>query len=137
MKRKITVFFTMLTVAVTLVFAAFSFTACNEKKDVEPVVIYMETTPVSRGQSLLDVMTTLEEDGELSFTEENGMIVKLNGTKNEGSSYWMLYTSDAEYANTAWGTYEYEGQTYGSATLGATELPFKVKETYIWVYQSF
>lgn len=137
MKRKITVFFTMLVTAVTLVFAAFSFTACNEKKDVEPVVIYMETTPVSRGQSLLDVMTTLEEDGELSFTEENGMIVKLNGTKNAGSSYWMLYTSDAEYANTAWGTYEYEGQTYGSATLGATELPFKVKETYIWVYQTF
>ncbi len=137
MKRKITVFFTMLIAAVTLVFAAFSFTACNEKKDVEPVVIYMETTPVSRGQSLLDVMTMLEADGELSFTEENGMIVKLNGTKNEGSSYWMLYTSDAEYANTAWGTYEYEGQTYGSATLGATELPFKVKETYIWVYQTF
>lgn len=137
MKRKITVFFTMLIAAVTLVFAVFSFTACNEKKDVEPVVIYMETTPISRGQSLLDVMTTLEADGELSFTEENGMIVKLNGTKNEGSSYWMLYTSDAEYANTAWGTYEYEGQTYGSATLGATELPFKVKETYIWVYQSF
>lgn len=137
MKRKITVFFTMLIAAVTLVFAAFSFTACNEKKDVEPVVIYMETTPISRGQSLLDVMTTLEADGELSFTEENGMIVKLNGTKNEGSSYWMLYTSDAEYANTAWGTYEYEGQTYGSATLGATELPFNVKETYIWVYQTF
>ena len=137
MKRKITVFFTMLIAAVTLVFAVFSFTACNEKKDVEPVVIYMETTPVSKGQSLLDVMTTLEADGELSFTEENGMIVKLNGTKNEGSSYWMLYTSDAEYANTAWGTYEYEGETYGSATLGATELPFKVKETYIWVYQTF
>ena len=49
----------------------------------------------------------------------------------------MLYTSDSENANEAWGIVEYEGKNYGSATLGAESLPVKSGAIYIWWYQSF
>jgi hypothetical protein len=49
----------------------------------------------------------------------------------------MLYTSDADNANSAWGIVEYEGTEYGSAISGAETLKLKPDQLYIWVFQSF
>ena len=88
---------------------------------------------------LIDYMQQLQDDGELDFTIENGMIKSINGIENPAdySSCWMLYTSDEENSNTAWGTVEYDGQEYGSAVSGAEVLEIKAGQLYIWVYQSF
>jgi hypothetical protein len=88
---------------------------------------------------LLQYMEQLKEKGELSFEIKDGMITAINGIANPAdfSSCWMLYTSDAEYSNSAWGTVEYQGQTYGSAIVGAELLEIKADQLYIWVYQSF
>ena len=88
---------------------------------------------------LIDYMNALSEKGELSCTIEDGMITSINGIENPAdfSSCWMLYTSDTENANSAWGTVEYEGVEYGSAISGAEMLKLKADQLYIWVFQSF
>jgi hypothetical protein len=101
------------------------------------VVITISQEASVQGVTVLEYMSQMEENGELSFTIENGMITKINGTKNGTNSYWMLYTNDAENSNTAWGTYEYKENTYGSAVLGAESLQIKAGSTYIWLYQTF
>ena len=50
---------------------------------------------------------------------------------------WNKLKVSEEMANTAWGTYEYNGETLGSAIVGAEALPVVDGEVYIWVYQSF
>ena len=88
---------------------------------------------------LIDYMNTLSGTGELVCTIEDGMITSINGIANAAdySSCWMLYTSDEENANTAWGQIEYNGMVYGSAISGAETLKIKADQLYIWVYQSF
>jgi hypothetical protein len=49
----------------------------------------------------------------------------------------MLYTSDTDNANTAWGEVEYKGEVYGSAILGAEALTIKEGCLYIWIFQAF
>jgi hypothetical protein len=49
----------------------------------------------------------------------------------------MLYTSDSDNSNVAWGEIEYDSNVYGSAILGAEMLTVKDGCLYIWVYQSF
>ena len=70
---------------------------------------------------------------------EDGMITSINGIENPAdySSCWMLYTSDAENSNAAWGTVEYQGKQYASAVSGAETLKIKPDQLYIWVYKSF
>ena len=89
--------------------------------------------------TLMDYMSKLKENGELNFEISNGMITSINGVENPAdySSCWMLYTSDADNANAAWGTVEYEGKEYGSAISGAETLKIKADQLYIWVYKSF
>lgn len=91
------------------------------------------------GQYLIDYMNALAQKGELECTISDGMITSINGIANPAdfSSCWMLYTSDVENANTAWGTVEYEGVEYGSAISGAETLKLKADVVYIWVYQTF
>ena len=48
----------------------------------------------------------------------------------------MLYTSDENNANNAWGTIEYKGKVYGSALFGAETLIVKDGYTYVWVFKS-
>ncbi len=88
---------------------------------------------------LLDVMKLAQTEGKLTFTESNGMIMSINGKENtaDWSYCWMLYTSDEEMSTTAYGTYEYEGQTLGGANLGAGALPVVDGEIYVWVYVKF
>ena len=88
---------------------------------------------------LIDYMKIMKEQEGLAYEVKDGMIVSINGIENPAdySSCWMLYTSDAENANTAWGTVEYEGVEYGSAISGAEVLKIKEGQLYIWVFQSF
>ena len=109
----------------------------------EPLVIFdSDTTIVIRCEetdgetTLADYMAELKTAGEIEFTIENGMIISINGIENPAdySSCWMLYTSDADNANSAWGTVLYEGVEYGSAILGAESLKIKADNIYIWVF---
>ena len=88
---------------------------------------------------LIDYMDTLVKEGKLTCTIENGMVTSINGIDNPAdfSSCWMLYTSDADNSNAAWGTVEFEGNQYGSAISGAETLKIKAGQLYIWVYKSF
>ena len=119
-----------------------SMTACrNEPKVIKDsdTYIVIKTTGVKDDMMLIDYMETLKENGELEFSVENGMILSINGIDNPAdySSCWMLYTSDEENSNSAWGTIEYEGKAYGSAVSGAETLKIKADQLYIWVFQSF
>ena len=96
-----------------------------------------ERVSITNDTTLLDYMNSLKQSGELEFEIANGMVVSVNGIANADPSYWMLYTSDADNANAAWGTAEYKGEKYGSAMFGAEKLKIKNGEIYIWVYQSF
>ena len=88
---------------------------------------------------LIDYMDTLVKEGKLTCSIENGMVTSINGIDNPAdfSSCWMLYTSDADNSNAAWGTVEFEGKQYGSAISGAETLKIKAGQLYIWVYKSF
>ncbi len=117
-----------------LLFSLFCFVGCNE--NVEPVVITISQS-VSENTTLLAVMQQQKNAGELDFEMENGMIVQIGEAKNTTNSFWMLYTTDTENANEQWGTFAWNGETLGSALLGAETLVVKQGEAYVWVYQSF
>lgn len=111
-------------------------------KDSDTCIVIKTTEEALDGKTdmlLIDYMNKLVEDGELACTIQNGMVTSINGIENPAdfSSCWMLYTSDAENANTAWGTVEYEGTEYGSSISGAEALKIKPGQLYIWVFQTF
>lgn len=123
----------LVVLAVVMVFGLF---ACN--KNADEVVIKVDSAyEMEADDTLEDYMDYLEEKGKLDYEEEDGMIISINGKKNTLNSYWMIYTSDENYSNSQWGTYEYKGKTLGSATLGATALPLNKDATYVLVYQTF
>ena len=111
-------------------------------KDSDTYIV-VKTTQEAIGKDtdmlLIDYMAKLKEKGELEFAISNGMITSINGIENPAdySSCWMLYTSDEENANAAWGVAEYQGKQYGSAVSGAETLKIKPDQLYIWVYKSF
>ena len=116
----------------------------NKEKSVKATVeVVNETTVVisveecSGGATLLDAMESLKKAEELDFSLSAGMVTEIGGKENGANSYWMLYTSDADFSNTAWGTVDYEGQTLGSAILGAEALKVSAGKIYLWSYQSF
>ena len=107
-------------------------------KDSDTYIV-IKTTGEKDDLYLIDYMEKLKEKGQLEFTVSDGMITSINGIDNPAdfSSCWMLYTSDEECANAAWGTVDYEGKLYGSAISGAEALKIKPDQLYIWGYQSF
>ena len=139
MKRCITSIF----VALLLVVMALFCVSCKDGKDGEvlPVAIDLTNAEVEEGTTLLEVMEDLKEQKAITFEIVDGMIVSINGTANAltYNPCWMLYTSDDDPAisNSAWGTYEYKGQTLASAALGAESLVVKSGEIYLWVYVTF
>ena len=111
-------------------------------KDSDTCIVIKPTKESMDGNEemfLIDYMNQLSQEGVLACTIRDGMITSINGIENPAdfSSCWMLYTSDVENANTAWGTVEYEGVEYGSAISGAEALKIKPDQLYIWVFQSF
>ena len=134
-------------IAITLSVIVFSFFGCSPK---DPLVIKESDTyivitvsneqmDIKKNTTLVDYMNSLKNDGKLDFEIENGMVTSVNGIENpaDWSSCWMLYTSDSDSSNTAWGTIEYDGKVYGSAIVGAESLIIKDGCIYIWVFQSF
>ena len=102
------------------------------------ITVSDEQMSLSNDTTLVAYMQSLKEDGQLEFELQNGMITSINGIENaaDWSNCWMLYTSDADNANTALGTVEYQLSVYGSSMYGAEELKIKDGYLYIWVYQS-
>lgn len=142
MKR---IFNTIIAIALSVVLC--SFFGCSPK---EPLVIKESDTyivitvsneqmDIKKNTTLVDYMNSLKNDGKLDFEIENGMVTSVNGIENpaDWSSCWMIYTSDTDNANLAWGTIEYDGKVYGSAIVGAESLIIKDGCIYIWVFQSF
>ncbi len=136
MKRKLTSIFIALLLIVTAIFCV----SCKDD-EVVPVAIDLTNATVEEGTTLLDVMEDLKEEKMLDFEVISGMVTSINGRANSPTynPCWMLYTSDDDPAisNSAWGTYEYRGQTLASAALGADSLPVKSGEIYVWVYVTF
>ena len=121
-------------------------TGCKQEplviKDSDTCIVIKTTKEAMGDQTdmlLIDYMNTLIAEGKLTCKIENGMVTSLNGIDNPAdfSSCWMLYTSDTENSNTAWGTVSYDGKEYGSAISGAETLKIKADQLYIWVFQSF
>ncbi len=111
-------------------------------KDSETCIVIRATSEAMDGKTdmlLIDYMEQLMNEGKMTCTISNGMVTSINGIDNPAdfSSCWMLYTSDAENANTAWGVVEYNGTQYGSAISGAESLKIKPDQLYIWVFQAF
>ena len=107
---------------------------------VEETIVVITVEETSGEPTLLSVMKELKKAEKLDFTADaTGMIMSINGKANpaDWSACWMLYLSDEELANAAYGTLEYGGETYGSAVLGANSLLVEAGETYIWSYQIF
>ena len=131
-----------LLLALTTLLTLLTLVSCGK----EPVVIKDSDTCIvirvpedAEEMLLVDYMETLREQGTLDFTVTNGMITSINNIENPAdfSSCWMLYTSDAELSNSAWGTVEYDGVEYGSAIVGAEALTVKPGCLYIWAFMSF
>jgi len=130
---------------VILLLVSVMLTGCKSEplviKDSDTCIVIKTTEEAIGGKTdmlLIDYMETMRDEG-LEFEVKDGMIVSINGIENPAdySSCWMLYTSDAELSNSAWGTVEYDGKTYGSAVSGAETLKIKPDQLYIWVFQSF
>ena len=143
MKRKIYLFVTFL---LTLAISVFSFVACDKEGSAKAeIVSKMDTMVVIKVNetegfaTLLDAMEYLKSEGELTFEITDGMVSSIEGKANpaDWSACWMLYTSDAEMSNTEWGTVTYDGNTYGSAILGAESLEVSAGAYYVWSYDTF
>lgn len=143
MKRKIYLLFTFL---LTLVISVFAFASCNKEGEAKAEIVsktesmvVIKVNETEGFATLLDAMEYLKNEGELTFELTGGMVSSIEGKANpaDWSACWMLYTSDAEMANTEWGTITYDSNVYGSAILGAESLSVSVGEYYIWSYVSF
>ena len=124
----------------------FSIVGCTPKKPLVikesdtyiVITVSNEQMELNSNTTLVDYMNSLKDDGKLDFEMDNGMVSSVNGIENpsDWSSCWMLYTSDADNANSAWGTVEYKGKIYGSAMFGAESLKVKDGCIYIWIFKS-
>ena len=136
MKKCLKKFSALLLVVCTLVVSV-CLVACSKEADGEVVkaeenLLVIRVTDAPEGATLKDVMEKMQADGEISFEQSGGMILSVNGKGTQGNSFWCLYTSDADFANSAWGSTELDGVTYDSATFGYERLPVFEGELYIW-----
>lgn len=121
---------------------ALSLTGCFKNTSIEELddskVFVIKVLEAGDNEKLMDRMNALKDNKELTFeADETGMITSINGKSQAPGEYWMLYTDDEAYSNKDWGTYTYEGNTIGSASLGAASLPIKSGKVYVWVLTSF
>ena len=134
--------FLALLTSLLAVFACCFPVACSNKSPVtadENTVIITATDSsfAFDGKTLKEYMDHLQDNGKITYSVSNGMVTSINGKSNTANSYWMLYTSDSENSDTSWGTFDNNGDIYGSATLGADSLVVKEHCIYVWTYQTF
>ena len=122
-----------LTLAVLL---AFSLIACKKApivvKDGDNTVV-VTATSANSGATLVEYMNEIKT---VSFVVENKMVTSIDGISNTSTSFWMLYTDDADNSDTSY-SIEYKEKTYGTSLYGIETLVVKNGCTYIWVYQTF
>ena len=89
--------------------------------------------------TVTNCMEYLKGNTDFSYKISGGMVTEINGKANTAdfSGCWLLYTSDTDMANAEWGTIEYNGETLGSAILGAESLIVEKDEIYVWEYVTF
>jgi hypothetical protein len=109
------------------------------RTEEEITIVEINVLKLDGEYTLMQVMEKAKEAGDLTFQTVGGMITSINGKANAAdfSSCWMLYTSDEEMANAAWGTITVSDKTLGSAILGAEALTVLEGETYVWEYVTF
>lgn len=132
--------------AVVIVFSCvLAFTACvNDpiQQTETAVFVTVDTKYMSdlKDKTLKNYLDVLVEKEFITYELEGTMVVTINGlTANyeKDKTSWMIYSNDSENTNTEWGTYEYEGVTYSSTTLGVVDLPIKDGCTYVFVITQF
>lgn len=139
MKRKIVVILSFLFLFVFCGCTPSGLSRAKYSVESTETAVVIKVEEANGVEFLIDVMEQAKADGKLTYEISNGMITSINGKANPADySYcWMVYTSDSSMASTAYGTYEYEGQTLGSAVLGAEVLPVIDGGIYVWYYQAF
>ena len=117
----------------------FSYSLKTSQEGTLPLRLEISVEEAQSGCTLLQLMQDAKDGGKLDFEESGGMITSINGVANPAdfSCCWMLYTSDAEMANNAWGTITVEGETLGLAIVGANALVVLEGEIYVWEYVTF
>ncbi len=143
MKRKIQLIVTILLMLITSISILISCDKAGSAKaeivSKTDTLVVIKINETDGFATLLDTMTYLKDNGELSFEVWSGMVSSIEGKNNsvDLSACWMLYTSDDEMSNAEWGTTVYDDKIYGSAILGAEALTVSVGEYYIWSYDVF
>lgn len=98
--------------------------------------------------SLADALAALKGAGKITYEgSDNGyglFITSLGGYTPDASAneYWAIYTSLTEldgvtYSSADFGTYEYDGKTLNSASVGASGLPLIKGELYVLAVASW
>lgn len=101
-------------------------------------VASQDVMEITATTTLEQYMQAMQTNGGITYTAESGMIVSVNGfSPSQQNEYWFIYTSLDDYSNVEWGTYEYEGDTLGSATLGFGALPCVEGETYALILSTY
>ena len=90
-------------------------------------------------EKLVDYMNALVDKKQLTYSAPvvggYAMIVTINDRTADAAKqeYWFIYSDDEEYSNEEWGTFDLNGKTYKSTTLGITDLPIKAGKTYVFM----
>ena len=137
----------ILSIVLVLVVAFSIFTACEGENGQFKVVIIQgssekEYTLDNTGGDmtyLVDAFAHLQNDENSGFTYTmNGTyLTSVNGyTPNSANNeFWAIYTDleldGIKYYDLSWGSAEYEGVLYGSASVGVTQLQLNKGTTYI------
>lgn len=127
MKKFSKIFAAVLAVAIlTAAFAACNgYNAVKETEDVVAITVSSKVMSLE-GKNLVDYLNKLQSDDKISYEASDGYINTVNGKTADyakDKTSWMIYTSDEEMGNAAWGTYEFEGKTYYSAVVGINDYP--------------
>lgn len=135
----------ILATAMALAVLVAAFAACNgynAVKSTEDVVAVTVSGKVMDldGKNLVDYLNKLQSDDKFSYSADNGYVTTVNGKTadyQKDRTSWMMYTSDKEMGNEAWGTYEFEGQTYYSAIVGINDYPLAEGTVILFVFCHF
>ena len=134
--KKIVLAVVVLALLLTL---ALGMVACSKPVQLKDtaVIVHVDSKVMSdvSGKHLVDYLNALQEKDYLTYNAPGGFIDTINDLKPDASKgeYWFIYTDDEEHANADWGTFDLDGKTLGSATLGITDLPLKEGATYVFV----
>ena len=133
---------TILTLCIVLS-SLFCFTSCKQKFSVKATlitsnenIVVIKIEEIKGEPTLKNALDSVDKSKFFYSVSADGMITNVNGTENaaDWSYYWVIYTSDADYSTTNYGTMNYLGHELGSANLGCNSLPVAVGEYYALSY---